>query len=83
MQREGPKVQARAALRPWAIVEAMRSAPSVKRARLRRWPGPRWGEAASGVLLLAVILVAVCAYLLLLDSIGISPGAIADFPLID
>ncbi len=82
MQGQG-KAQDRASLRLQAIVETMRPVASIRRAALRRWPGPRLGEAAGGVLLLAMILVAVCAYLLLLDFLGISPGAVTDFPLVD
>ncbi len=78
MQGQGAKAQDRASLRLQAIVETMRPVSSIKRAALRRWPGSRLGEAAGGVLLLAVILIAVCAYLLLLDSLGISPGAITE-----
>ena len=83
MQGQGAKAQDRAFLRLQAIVETMRPAAPVKRAALRRWPGFWLGEAAGGFLLLAVILVAVCAYLLLLDAHGINPGTITEFPLID
>ena len=83
MQGRGEKARDHASLRLWAIVEAMRSAPPLKRATVRRWPGSRLGEAAGGVLLLAVILAAVCACLLLLDRFGMSPRAVTDFPLVD
>ena len=53
------------------------------RAAPRRWPGPWLGEAATGVLLLLAILAVVCAYLLLLDHLGVPPAAMTDFPLID
>ncbi len=82
MQKQGAKAQDRASLRLQAIVKAMRPVSSIKRPT-RRWPGPRLGEAAGGVLILAVILAAVCACLLLLDSLGMSPGAITEFPLAD
>ena len=81
-QRQGAKAQDRASLRLQAIVKAMQTAASIKRPT-RRWPGPRLGEAAGGVLILAVILAAVCACLLLLDSYGIKPGTITESPLID
>ena len=82
MQEQGAKAQDRASLRRQAIVEAMRPAASIKRPT-RRWPGPGLGEAAGGILILAVILAAVFACLLLLDSLGMSPGAITEFPLAD
>ena len=83
MPGQGTKAQDRASLRTRAIVETMRPVSSIKRAALRPWPGLRLGEVAGGVLLLAVILAAVCACLLLLDSLGMSPGAITEFPLAD
>lgn len=64
-------------------MEAMRPAAPLKQAPLRRWPGRRPGKAAEGIPLLAVILVAVCAYLLLLDRLGVSPAATTDFPFVD
>jgi len=82
MQKQGVQAQDRASLRLRAIVKAMQAAASIKRPT-RRWPGPRLGGAAGGVLILAVILAAVCACLLLLDSLGMSPGAITEFPLTD
>lgn len=82
-QRQGAKAQDRASLRLQAIVKAMQPAASIKRPASQRWPSPRLGEAARGILILAVILAAVCACLLLLDSFGMSPGAITEFPLAD
>ena len=64
-------------------VEAMRPAAPITWTAPRRWPGPRLGEAARGVLLLLAILAAVCAYLLLLDHLGVPPAAMTDFPLVD
>ena len=62
---------------------AMRLLASVRRTAPRRWPGPRLGETATGVLLLLAILAGVCACLLLLDHLGVPPAATTDFPLID
>ena len=64
-------------------MKAMRPARPIIWTPPRRWPGPRLGEAATGILLLLAILAAVCAYLLLLDHLGVSPEALTDFPLID
>ena len=64
-------------------MEAMRPAAPIKWAAPRRWPGSRLGEAATGILLLMAILAAVCAFLLLLDRLGVPPAAMTDFPLID
>ena len=65
-------------------MDAVAPVASVVRAVLRRRPpGSRAGEAAGGILRLAVILAAVCAYLLLLDHLGVRPAATMDFPFID
>ena len=69
--------------RVWDVVDAARPGAPTLRAAPRRWPGPRPGEAATGVLLLLAILAAVCAYLWLLDHLGVPPAAMTDFPLID
>ena len=69
--------------RLWATVEAMRPVPPARRIARRRWPGPRMGEASRGILLLAAILAATCAYLLLLDALAIAPGTVMEFPLVD
>ena len=61
----------------WRAVAAMRPAPP------RRWPGLRLGKEAEGILLLAAILVVVCAYVLLMDHLGIPPAAVTDLPLVD
>ena len=50
------------------LVEAMKPAASLQR---------------QGLLLLAALLVAVCAYLLLLDRLGVPPAAMTDFPTVD
>ena len=65
------------------VVEAMKLAASMERAAPRRRPGRRLREETEGVLLLAAILAAVCAYLLLLDRLGVPPAAMTDFPLVD
>ena len=65
------------------VVDAARPGAPTMRAAPRRWPGPWLGEAATGVLLLLAILAVVCAYLLLLDHLGVPPAAMTDFPLID
>ena len=64
-------------------MEALRPAPPIRWPAPRRWPGPRLGEAAAAVLFLVAMLAAVCAYLLLLDHLGVPPAALTDFPLID
>lgn len=64
-------------------VEAMRPAAPTGRAALRRRPGRLRGEAAGGILRLALVLAAVCAFLLLMDRLGVSPATVADFPLAD
>lgn len=65
------------------VVEAMKPAASREQAALRRGPGRRLPDEAKGVLLLTAILAVVCAYLLLLDRLGVPPAAMTDFPLID
>ncbi len=62
---------------------AMGPAAPVRRFAPRRWPGPRLGGAATRVLLLLAILAGVCAWLLLLDHLGVPSAAVTDFPLID
>ena len=47
-----------------------------------RRPGRRLRRETEGVLLLAAILAAACAYLLV-DRLGIPPAAMTDFPLVD
>lgn len=66
-----------------SIVEAMRPAAPVERAAPWRRLGLRLGETAEGVLLLAVILAVACAYLLLLDHLGVPPAIVVEFPLVD
>ena len=65
------------------VVEAIKPVVSTKRPALRRGPGRRLRDEAKGALLLAAILVVVCAYLLLLDRLGVPPAAMTDFPLVD
>ena len=65
------------------VVAAMKSAALMERSAPRRWPGRRWGEEAGSVLLLAAILVTACAYLLLMDLLGVSPAVATDLPLAD
>ena len=64
-------------------MELLRPAAPITWTAPRRWPGPRLGEAARGILLLLLILAGTCAYLLLLDHLGVSPAVVTDFPLID
>ena len=67
----------------WRVVAAMKPAAPTERPALRRRPGRRLGEGARGVLLLAAILVAACAYVLLLDRLGIPLAVATDLPLVD
>ena len=64
------------------VVAAVRPAAAVGRPAPRR-AARRSGKEAEGVLFLAAILVAVCAYVLLLDRLGIPPAVVADLPLVD
>ena len=75
--------QVRRSSRLRAAVEALRPVPPARRIPPRRWPGPRLSEASRGILLLAAILAAPCAFLLLLDALGIPPGTVMEFPLVD
>lgn len=65
------------------VLDAMKPAALMERAAPPRRPGRRVRDGAKGVLLLAAVLVAVCAYLLLLDRLGVPPAAMTDFPLVD
>ena len=65
------------------VVEAMKPAVSRGQAALRPEPGRRLRDETKGILLLAAILVVVCAYLLLLDRLGVPLAAMTDFPLVD
>ena len=67
----------------WQALAAMKPAAPVERPAPRRRPGRRLGEEAGGVLLLAAILVAVCAYMLLMDRFGVSLAVVADMLLAD
>ena len=61
----------------------MKPAASIGRPAPRRRPGRRLGEEAGSVLLLAAILVAVCAYMLLMDRLGVPSAVVTDLPLVD
>lgn len=61
----------------WQAVAAMKPVAPMGR------PGRRLGGEAGGVLLLAAILVAVCAYVLLMDRLGVPSAAMTDLPLVD
>ena len=63
-------------------MEVLRPVVPVQRATPWRRP-VRLGETAAGVLLLLAILAAACAFLLLLDRLGVPPAATTDFPRID
>ncbi len=83
LNRSSPVPNARGLGRFRQVAEAMKPATSMQRPALRRWPGRRLREEAEGVLLMVAILVAVCAFLLLLDRLGVPPAAMTDFPLVD
>ena len=77
LNRSGLVPHARDLGRFWQAVAA------IKPAARRRWPGRRLGKEAESVLLLAAILVAVCAYVLLMDRLGVPPAAVTDLSLVD